>query len=93
MTIIKMEWTKLLKKKNTKVLIGLYGMILLVMSGLYIFGEKSFGLSIYTESQFLKATLSTMMDFILPFKLRSTLMKLNVVYGNSRILLAMIIKF
>lgn len=67
MTIIKMEWTKLLKKKNTKVLIGLYGVILLVMSGLYIFGEKSFGLSIYTESQFMKATLSTMMGFILPF--------------------------
>ncbi|MBI9013263.1 MAG: ABC transporter permease [Clostridiales bacterium] len=67
MTMIKMEWIKLLKKKNTKVLIGLYGVILLVMSGLYIFGEKSFGLSIYTESQFIKATLSTMMGFILPF--------------------------
>jgi len=67
MTIFKLEWTKLFKKKNTKILIGLYSIILMVMTGLYLFGEKNLGLSIYNESQFIKATLSATMAFILPF--------------------------
>jgi len=67
MTIFKLEWTKLFKKKNTKVLIGLYGIILFVLTGLYLYGESALGLSIYNESQFVKASLSIMMGFILPF--------------------------
>lgn len=67
MTIFKLEWTKLFKKKNTKVLIGLYGAILFVLTGMYLYGESALGLSIYNESQFVKASLATTMGFILPF--------------------------
>jgi len=67
MSLFKVELLKLYKRKSVKVLLGIYGVIIFAMSMMYLVGEKSLGLTVYTEGQFLTASLSGVMAIILPF--------------------------
>jgi ABC-2 type transport system permease protein len=66
MGVLKVELTKLLKKASTRVFIILYTIILIGMSILYTVAEKIYDLSIYSGTQFVGASLGTMMAFLLP---------------------------
>lgn len=65
--LLKVEWKKLYKQKNFKVLFVLFGIVLLGISLLYSLGETQLGLNIYSEGQFITSSLSITMAFILPF--------------------------
>ena len=66
MKMLKVELMKLMKTLNTKIFIGIYGLIFFGLTFFYVVAEKVFGFSIYTDIQFVKASLSTMMLFLLP---------------------------
>lgn len=65
--MFKAEWMKLYKRKSVKVLLAIYGALVVAMSLIYVLGEQKLGLSLYTESQFITSSLGTVMTFILPF--------------------------
>lgn len=67
MSTFKIECLKLYKRRSVKVLFTLYGVIVLALSALYLISEKSMGLSLYSEGQFITASLSVLMSFVLPF--------------------------
>lgn len=67
MSLLRIEFMKLYKRKSVKVLLGIYGGLVVLLSLFYIFGEKSLGLTLYTEGQFITASLSAVMAGILPF--------------------------
>jgi len=66
MNLLKVELIKLLKKASTKVFLVMYGIILLGGALIYVIAESRFDLTIYSGSQFVGASLSTMMAFLLP---------------------------
>lgn len=67
MSVLNIEILKLFKRKSTKVLMIIYGVIMIFISAMYLFGEKKLGVSLFTEGQFISASLSVTMGMILPF--------------------------
>lgn len=67
MSVFKMEFLKLYKRKSTKVLMSIYGLMMILLFIVYFLGENQLGLKIFSGGQFLSATLSLMMSVILPF--------------------------
>ncbi|MCK8059125.1 MULTISPECIES: ABC transporter permease [unclassified Fusibacter] len=67
MNVLSIELMKLYKRKSTRVLLGVYAVMMLLVSVMYLLGETRFGLSIFNEGQFITASLGLMMAFILPF--------------------------
>jgi len=65
--MFKIEWNKLISKKSTKILLIIYGLVLVGLLGFYTYGEFGLNLSIYNAGQFVTASLSSMMAIILPF--------------------------
>lgn len=63
----KMELTKIIHKKSTKILLVIYSILLLGLLAIYTYGETGLNLSIYNSGQFVIASLNAMMAFILPF--------------------------
>lgn len=66
MKLLNIEITKLYKRNNIKVLMGLYMAIMIVMSIFYLFAEKRMGLTLYTEGQFITSSLNFVMTGFLP---------------------------
>lgn len=66
MKLLRIEITKLYKRKNIKVLVSLYMSMLIVMSILYLVAEKRLGLTLYTEGQFITSSLSLVMAGFMP---------------------------
>ncbi len=66
MELLKVELTKLLKKRNTKVFLIIYSVIFFGLAFIYVGAENLFDLSFYSGIQFVGASLSTMMAFMLP---------------------------
>ncbi len=66
MELLKVELSKLLKKRNTKVFLIIYSIIFFGMALVYVGAENLFDLSFYSGVQFVGASLSTMMAFMLP---------------------------
>lgn len=67
MNTFKVELLKLKKRKSTKTLLYIYSVVMVIISAIYLFGEKKIGLSIYTDGQFIGSSLAIMMSFMLPF--------------------------
>lgn len=66
MNLLKVELTKLTKKTNTKVFLIIYGVIFLAIALIYVMAENMLDLSFYSGTQFVGASLNTMMAFMLP---------------------------
>lgn len=66
MNILKVEISKLLRKMSTQVFIVLYALIVLGGSLVYVIAESRFDLTVYSGVQFVGASLSMMMAFLLP---------------------------
>lgn len=66
MELVKVELSKLIKKRNTKVFLIIYTAIFFGLALVYAWAENIFNISIYSGSQFVGASLSTMMTFMLP---------------------------
>ncbi|MDW7662243.1 MAG: ABC transporter permease [Bacillota bacterium] len=66
MKLLRIEITKLYKRKNIKVLVSLYMSMLILMSILYLVAEKKLGLTLYTEGQFITSSLSLVMAGFMP---------------------------
>lgn len=66
MELLKVELTKLMKKKNTKVFLIIYSIIFFGLAFVYVAAENLYNLSFYSGIQFVGASLSTMMAFMLP---------------------------
>lgn len=62
---LKAEWLKM-KKKNIKMLLGLYGVLLVIISLFYGLGEQRWDLIVFNKGQFLVSSLKVMMGFVLP---------------------------
>ncbi|MBN2793791.1 MAG: ABC transporter permease [Clostridia bacterium] len=65
MNILKAEWLKM-KKKSIKVLIGLYGLMLIGLTFLYVYSETFGGLMLFNKGQFVSSSLKLMMTLVLP---------------------------
>ena len=63
----KIELSKILGKKSTKILMIIYAVMLAGLLGIYTYGEAGLNLSIYNSGQFVLSSLKTMMALILPF--------------------------
>lgn len=63
----KIELSKLMGKKSTKILLVIYILLLTGLLGLYTYGEVGLDLSIYNRGQFVLSSLNMMMALILPF--------------------------
>ena len=66
MNLLKIEITKLYKRKNIKAMIGLYIAMLIAMSLFYLIAEKRYGLTLYTEGQFITSSLNLVMAGFMP---------------------------
>jgi ABC-2 type transport system permease protein len=66
MKLLKIEITKLYKRKNIKVLAAFYMAMMIAMSLFYLIAEKRFGLTLYTEGQFITSSLSLVMAGLMP---------------------------
>jgi ABC-2 type transport system permease protein len=66
MELLIVELNKLIKKRNTKIFLSIYTVIFFGLALVYVSAEKMFNLSIYSGTQFVGASLSTMMAFMLP---------------------------
>ncbi len=64
---LNIELVKLFKRKSSKVLMVIYAIVIALIAFAYFFGEKSMGISIFSEGQFLSASLGVTMAMILPF--------------------------
>ncbi len=62
-----MEWIKLFKRKSSRVLMGLYGLIVLALGAMYLLGESNLGVNLFTGGQFMGASLTFTMGLMLPF--------------------------
>lgn len=67
MKTLRVELRKLFKRKSTKILLLIYGFVVLLMSAVYVWGETHWNVTLYTEGQYISASLGVMMQFILPF--------------------------
>ena len=67
MNVLKIELMKLYRRKSTKVLLVIYGLMMVALSLVYVLGEKRFGVSLFNQGQFMTASLQLVMAFILPF--------------------------
>ncbi len=63
----KIELSKILGKKSTKILMIIYAVMLAGLLGIYTYGEAGLNLSIYNSGQFVLSSLKAMMALILPF--------------------------
>lgn len=63
----KIELTKLMDKKSTKVLMIVYTVFLVGLLGLYSYGEIGLNISLFNSGQFVLSSLNMMMAVILPF--------------------------
>jgi ABC-2 type transport system permease protein len=66
MKLLKIEIVKLYKRKNIKVLAAFYMAMMIAMSLFYLIAEKRFGLTLYTEGQFITSSLSLVMAGLMP---------------------------
>jgi hypothetical protein len=66
MNLLKIEIAKLYKRKNIKVLASIYASVLIAMSMIYLVAEKGYGLTLYTEGQFINSSLSIVMGGFMP---------------------------
>ena len=66
MDLLKVELSKLMKKRNTKVFLIIYSIIFFGLALVYVAAENMYNLSFYSGVQFVGASLSTMMAFMLP---------------------------
>lgn len=66
MNLLKVELIKLLRKTSNQVFLVLYGIIVLGGSLVYVLAESRFDLTLYSGTQFVGASLGTMMGFLLP---------------------------
>ncbi len=95
MSFLIIEGLKLYKRKSTKNLIMLYSTLLFILSGLYFYGEKSMGITLFTEGQFISASLAMMMSVLLPFialYLSSTSFALDFSKGTLKNMLLLPVK-
>lgn len=61
------ECVKLFKRKSTKVLVIVYSILVLGLSIVYLLSERTLGLNLFTEGQFIGGVLRFSMSFLLPF--------------------------
>lgn len=66
MRLFRIEIIKLYKRKNIKVLVSIYMVMMIAMSLSYLIAEKKFGLTLYTEGQFITSSLRLVMAGFMP---------------------------
>lgn len=67
MTAYRIEWIKLFKRKSSRILMGLYGLIVLALGIMYMMGESVMAVNLFNGGQFMGASLGFTMGLMLPF--------------------------